>query len=193
MAKNSAAKKRTPVKIKRLPKSAAQIIADKAAEIGVPANQVAHGGLVLVDVPKLDKGARVTTTKTLINNGGTPVARWKAARLLSASQVAAIDHCEQLWSQLNGKSLVAKYDATIPGGGTGNGWAEQEALDALKRIKDYFPVKWWSIFESVCRFDEPAGFAGSRLTECQNDRVAAARTTVQFVADIIAMKEHLSY
>jgi len=81
--------------------------------------------------------------------------------------------------------------ARIPGAGQGNGWAEQEALDDLKRIKGYVPAKWWNVFESVCRFDETAGFAGSALTDCRNDQVAAARTTVQFVADIIAMKERL--
>jgi hypothetical protein len=42
------------------------------------------------------------------------------------------------------------------------------------------------------RFDEPAGFAGSSLTDCKNDQVASARVVVQFVADIIAMKERLA-
>ncbi|PTQ59759.1 hypothetical protein C8J26_2611 [Sphingomonas aurantiaca] len=180
-------------KIKREPKSPAQRVAEavaaKAEAIGAPAVQVARGMHAIVDVPLRD-GGRVVTTQTLINRGGTPVARWKAAKLLSDSQVDAIDYCETLWSRLGGKGLVMDL-ARIPGTGQGNGWAEQEALDDLKRIKGYVPVKYWSLFENVCRFDMAAGFAGSDLTECRNDQVSAARTTVQFVADIIAMKERL--
>jgi hypothetical protein len=84
--------------------------------------------------------------------------------------------------------LTEPFDR-IPSGGQGNGWSEQEALDDLKRIKDYLPAKYWSIFEIVVRFDEPAGYAGSSLTDCKNDQIASARVVVQFVADIIAMKE----
>lgn len=89
-------------KIKREPKSPAQRVAEavaaKAEAIGAPAVQVARGMHAIVDVPLRD-GGRVVTTQTLINRGGTPVARWKAAKLLSDSQVAAIDHCERLWSR----------------------------------------------------------------------------------------------
>jgi hypothetical protein len=79
-------------------------------------------------------------------------------------------------SRMGGKALV--MDLTrIPGAGQGNGWAEQEALDDLKRIKSYIPAKYWAVFENVCRFDETAGFAGSALTDCRNDQVATARVT----------------
>lgn len=184
---------KTSTKIKRQSKTPAQRMAEaitaKGEAIGAPAIQVARGMHAIVDVPLRDAG-RVVTEHTLINRGGTPVARWKAAKLLSDSQVAAIDHCEALWALLGGKSLIMDL-ARIPGAGQGNGWAEQEALDDLKRIKGYVPAKYWSVFENVCRFDETAGFAGSSLTECRNDQVSAARVTIQFVADIIAMKERL--
>jgi hypothetical protein len=177
-------------KIKRKPPSEGQLVADKAAAIGLPAHQLLRGDFARVDVPLRDAG-RVVTETTLINRGGTAVARWKASKLLSETQIAAIDHCEQLWAMLGGASLVMNLER-IPGGGGGDGWAETQALDDLRRIKGYFPALWWSVFENVCRFDEPAGYAGSRLTSCRNDRVVAARTTVQFVADIIAMKERLT-
>lgn len=170
-------------------KTEAQKVVEKAVSLGVPAAQIQRGMHAIVDV-KLDQGERAVTSTTLVNRGGTPVARWTAANLLSDSQIAAIDHCNRLWGMLTGKSLVMDL-ARVPGGGEGNGWAETEALDDLRRIKGYFPAKWWGVFENVCRFDEPAGFAGSNLTDCRNDQVAAARTTVQFVADIIAMKERL--
>jgi hypothetical protein len=189
-----ARKGKQSTKIKRAVKTPAQRAAErvqaKGEAIGVPAIQLARGTYEEVDVPLRD-GSRVVTLKTLVNRGGTPVARWKAANLLSVTQVAAIDHCEALWARLGGKSLVMDFDR-IPGGGQGNGWSEQEALDDLKRIKDYVPAKYWSIFENVVRFDEPAGYAGSSLTDCKNDQVASARVVVQFVADIIAMKERVA-
>lgn len=132
--------------------------------------------------------------RVVINRGGTPVARWKTAGLLSESQLAAIDHCIGLWDAIGTSGgLVANLDRTVFGSpGEGN-IREIEARDDLHRIKGYFPTKYWDTYENVVRFDEPAGFAGSRLTECKNDAVAAARTVVQFVADIISMKERLSY
>ena len=141
--------------------------------------------------PALASAGRVVTEHTLINRGGTPVARWKAAKLLSDSQVAAIDHCETLWSRLGGKALVMDL-ARIPGAGQGNGWAEQEALDDLKRIKGYVPAKYWSVYENVCRFDQPAGTAGSDLANNTRSAIDAARIVVMFVADIVAMKERLA-
>jgi hypothetical protein len=192
MAKGSRSRRAlTPAEVetRRAAKAQAELHA-KAVTIGIPLEQLARGDFVEVDV-KLSTGEKVTSYKTLANRGGTPIARWKAAKLLSETQLAAITYCENLWGQLNGKSLVMDYGKVIGGTG-GNGWAEQEALDDLHRIKGYIPMKWWSIFESVCRFDEPAGFAGSRITDCANDQVSAARTTVQFVADVIAMKERLS-
>ena len=130
--------------------------------------------------------------RSMVNRGGTPIARWKAAGLLSESQIAAINHCERLWSQLHGKALVADFNR-IAGQGSGNGWSEQEALDALASIKGYVPTTYWSVFEAVCRFDEPAGTVGSRLASNGDHHIVAARLVVQFVADVIAMKERLSY
>jgi len=132
--------------------------------------------------------------RVVINRGGTPVARWRTARLLSDSQNAAIDHCIALWDAISTSGgLVANLDRTVFGSpGEGN-MREIEARDDLHRIKGYFPAKYWNVWENVCRFDEPAGYAGSRLTECKNDATAAARIVVQFVADVISMKERLSY
>jgi len=184
---------KTSTKIKRQSKTLAQRMAEavtaKGEAIGAPAIQIARGLHAIVDVPLRDAG-RVVTEHTLINRGGTPVARWKAAKLLSDSQVAAIDHCETLWSRLGGKALVMDL-ARIPGAGQGNGWAEQEALDDLKRIKGYVPAKYWSVYENVCRFDEPAGTAGSGLANNTRSAIDAARIVVSFVADIIAMRERL--
>lgn len=70
---------------------------------------------------------------------------------------------------------------------------EHQALSDLARIKGYFPAKYWCVFENVCRFDEPAGVAGSKLATNKDEHVAAARMTVKFVASVIAQNERLSY
>lgn len=132
--------------------------------------------------------------RVVINRGGTPVARWQTAGLLSVSQNAAIAHCIALWDAIGTSGgLVANLDRTVFGSPGEGSMREIEARDNLHRIKGYVPDKYYDVFENVCRFDEPAGYAGSRLTECQNDAVATARTVVQFVADVISMKERLSY
>lgn len=175
-------------------KTAEQIEAErlhaKADELRLPAAQLARGGFAVVEVPLREPG-KVKTETTLINRGGTPVARWTAAGLLSATQIAAIDHCNTLWERVGTKSLVMDFDK-IAGVGTGSGWAQQEALDDLRRIKGYVPAKYFGVFENVCRFDEPAGFAGSGLTADRRQQADAARLTVQFVADLIALKERLT-
>lgn len=140
-----------------------------------------------------------------VNRGGTPIARWTSAGKLTDTQVAAINHCIRLWDAISTSGgLVANLDRTVFGSPGDGSWREIEARDSLKRIcgglnqegeyePGYVPGKYWSVFESVCRFDEPAGYAGSRLTEVKDEQVGAARLTVQFVADIVYQREHLSY
>lgn len=129
-----------------------------------------------------------------VNRGGTPIARWIQAKLLSVSQLAAIEHCWRLWGKVGTSgSLVMDMERSRGGASHGDGMAQQEALDDLARIKGYIPAKYWSVFEAVCRDGEPAGFAGSRLASVRSDQVTAARVCVQFVADVIALRERLSY
>jgi hypothetical protein len=133
----------------------------------------------------------------VVNAGGTPVARWKKAGLLSDTQQAAILHMIRLWELTDASPrLVANLDRTVFGcPGNGN-MAEIEARDDLKRITGYFPMpldKYFQIFENVCRFDEPAGVAGSRLANNKRSAMDAARNCVCFVADTIYCKERLSY
>jgi hypothetical protein len=69
-----------------------------------------------------------------------------------------------------------------------------DAKEDLTRIRGYFRGldSWWQIFENVCRFDEPAGMAGSRLGFGARSSEDRAHTTVCFVADIIATRERLT-
>lgn len=130
----------------------------------------------------------------LINRGGTPLARWKKAGLLSETQEAAILHCTRLWQLTDTSSrLVANLDRTIFGAPGNGNMAEIEARNDLHRIKSGFPLPYWSIFENVCRFDEPAGVAGSKLAEDDVTRRTMARAIVCMVADMIYLRERLSY
>ena len=64
-----------------------------------------------------------------------------------------------------------------------------EAREDLYRIMNYTPRPYWDVFENVCRHDEPAGIAGSRLGFGSRSAQDRAHTIVCFVADVIAMRE----
>lgn len=128
------------------------------------------------------------------NNGCSTVKRWETARLMSASQLAAIAHCVRLWGQaFEARGLVVDLDRVRGGHGTGDGLAQQEAIDDLKRIEAYIPKGYWNTFEMVVRFDEPGGYAGSRIAERSRGGSKRVLTIVQFAADVIAQHERLSY
>lgn len=135
--------------------------------------------------------------KHTVNRGGTAIDRWRSAKLLSDAQVAAILHMFRLWElTTSSRSVVANLDRGIAGTAGDGNMAEIEARLNLHRIIDYFPHPidaYYHIFENCCRFDEPAGVAGSRLAGGDRTGPRAALTVVQFVADTIYMRERLSY
>lgn len=132
--------------------------------------------------------------KALLNRGGTAIDRWQRDGLLSDTQLVAIAHCRRLWRFIDcGPRLVANLDRTVFGcPGNGNP-REIEARDDLHRMKNGFPLAYWDVFENVCRHDEPAGTAGSRLAGDNRTAASAARLVVGMVADMIYMRERLSY
>ena len=66
--------------------------------------------------------------------------------------------------------------------------------DEIKRISGSFPGHYWDVFQNVCRFDEPAGVAGSKLQSTRKHSAeTTARTIVCLVADMIAMRERLTF
>jgi hypothetical protein len=132
--------------------------------------------------------------RTYVNHGGTPLARWRKAGMLSDSQNVAIDHCIKQWSLIGGSSgLVANLDRTVFGSPGDGNHREVDARESLHRMKGHVGPMMWSVYENVVRFDEPAGQAGSRLACSVANRETMARACVQFVADVIAFKERLSY
>jgi hypothetical protein len=126
------------------------------------------------------------------NRGGTAVDRWTKAGALSDSQLAGILHCQTLWAKLGSQSVVIDFER-VRGLPHGEGYSQHEALAEIHRIKSAYPLAYWDVFERVCRFDEPAGTAGSRLSNIKRSAEIAARTIVCFIADMIATRERLSY
>lgn len=137
-------------------------------------------------------GAYEKNLRFVVNRGGTAIDRWKRAGNITQSQEAAILHCQMLWERIGSQSVVVDFNRArgLP---HGDGYSQHEALTELHRISSAYEGKYWDVFERVCRFDEPAGTAGSRLANTKRSAEAAARTIVCFIADMISTRERLSY
>lgn len=126
-----------------------------------------------------------------INRGGTPVARWTREGLLSETQISAIEYCIKLWDRAGRQNGLVQDLLKVVGQQPSSGWAQQDALDELKHFRANVPHRYFDVFENVCRFDMPAGTAGSTLSPTSRSAQEAARTCVCFVADLIAMWKRL--
>lgn len=132
--------------------------------------------------------------RRIVNRGGTPIMRWLSAGKLSDTQALAIQTCYRLWAICGlEQRTTAAYGERIASSDVADDHRAAtvlEAMEDLARIESYIPNSYWQVYENVCRFDEPAGVAGSRLGSNRGaeDR---AHTIVCFVADMIAMKERL--
>lgn len=139
-----------------------------------------------------------TRAKALVNRGGDPVSRWEAARKLEPAQMLAITLLRELWDRAGIKQRVtANYGEMIHGGSDTEHAAHRQiqARHDLHRIRDYFPAPidgYFDVFENVVRHDWPAGVACAGDGRSEKAAQARALTIVQFVADIIAMKERLT-
>lgn len=178
----------TRTEVEKLADQARARAANEAAnEPLVPIHAQAHGDYA----PAAQTGE---LRKALVNRGGTPLARWLHAKLLSDSQHAAILHCLTLWRHCGQtQRTTANLDRTVYGSPGDGHPREVEARIDLHRIRNYFHPNHWAVFENCIRFDEPAGVAGSRLQRGSGRAEQAALNCVCMVADVIAWKERLSY
>lgn len=129
-----------------------------------------------------------------ITSNHDPISRWIASRKLTESQQHAIGYVRRLWDIAGlERPVTANYGHVARGGGCAERRAaiEIDAREDLHRVQDYIPSQYWSVFELVCRFGEPAGVAGSTMGAGGKTAQARAHTIVCFVADVIAMKERL--
>lgn len=182
-------------KVKRTRKTAAEreleAIVSKAADIGVPVAQIINGQFVLVDVPRIDKGVKVTTTHTLRNRSTAILVEWFAqgGPGFEHPQEQAIEYIEGLWRKATTQGrIVANYGFVSRGGVEGVN--HFEAIAELGEWKKLFGEVYWNAFENVVRHGEPAGVAGSRFAVNRPQASASAKAIVGLVASVIATKKH---
>lgn len=137
-----------------------------------------------------------TATKAMAHiSAHSPVERWIRAERLSDSQIAAIALVRGLWGKCGLKQrTTANYGERLPVAFE-NEWAAVHKIQAqrdLDRIESYVPAHWWECFENVCRFDEPAGVAGSSLGYGSRNAEVRAHMIVVCTADLIAREERLT-
>jgi hypothetical protein len=110
--------------------------------------------------------------KVVINRGGSTIQRWLNTApddVLGDSERAAIRYCMMLWARLDYHSPAL---VIVDNGRDGH--SEHEALAELSALKIRLPVRYWNLFENICRFEQNAS--------TRHDRI-----TVGFVAGMIAL------
>lgn len=110
--------------------------------------------------------------RVMINRGGSTIQRWlnmPPDDVLGDAERAAIRYCMMLWARLDYKS-----PALVVVDNGRDGMAEHEALAELSALKIKLPIRYWNLFENICRFEMNAG--------TRHDRVS-----VGFVAGMIAL------
>lgn len=110
--------------------------------------------------------------RVMINRGGSTIARWMNMppdNVLGDAERAAIRFCQALWARLD-----YRCPALVRVDNGRDGQSEHEALAELSAIKGRLPVRYWNLFENICRFDMNAS--------TRHDRVS-----VGFVAGMIAL------
>lgn len=137
-------------------------------------------------------GKRMSMVKVMLNRGGTAIERWithDQAGVFGEGEQRAIRYCQNLWTRADGH--LAAVDLTADKIDAPLGWAQQEAIVELKKLAERVPLPYWNCYENVCRFDEEAGVAGSKLATNSRSAIDAAKTTVAFTASLIAMWRRL--
>ena len=186
-------------RIRKQPKTVAQIERERlqamAREAGIPDHRVKSGDLVLGKVVDLDGSLgdkRNSIVSVIINRGGSALERWigsDRSGMFGEGEQRAIRYCQNLWARAEGN-----LRAIDPGAERLDdimGWSQQEAIVELKKLQAMVPRPYWDVYENVCRFDEEAGTAGSRLATNSRSAIDAAKTAVAFTASLIAMWRRL--
>lgn len=177
----------------RAMKTEAQHVQELADRVGVPQEQRAHlSRHQMVDLAG-EIGAKGENIVVLINRGGTAVERWVAndrADLFGEGQQRAIRYTQSLWARADGMLRAVDHSRDVVDCMI-EGMSQQEALDELRVLKGQVPRPYWDCYERVCRFDEEAGTAGSRLATNSRSAIDAAKTTVAFTASLIAQWRRL--
>lgn len=130
-----------------------------------------------------ESGARATVHR----NNSNALERWikEGGIGFEKGAVDVIRACQFYWSRLKGPKLCASYGERLPRG-VSDGVGEMEALDELRHLSRNIPVPYWRTFEMVCRFNEPAGYAGSSFASNSPQQIQSTKVIVGMVASFIA-------
>lgn len=104
-------------------------------------------------------------------------------------QKRAIQHCRTLWACAGSAGRqVANYGgmATSECGREWDSLSQTEALAQLARYRQDIPIVYWRVFENMARDDFGAGEAGKLFAGNTPQRIAHAKSSVGFVASLIA-------
>lgn len=171
----------------------AEQVADLALSIGIPKEQIKHLGMGKIVDLMGELGPKNKIVNVLVNRGGTAVERWIAndkVGLFEEGQQRAIRYTQGLWVRADGNLRAVDTTRDIVDEHI-DGLSQQEALDELCWLKERLPRNHWEVYENVCRFDEEAGVAGSRLASNSRSAIDAAKTSVAFTSSLIAMWRRL--
>lgn len=169
MAKGSV---KRSTRIRHPMRTEAQKAQDLGRSIGVPEQQLPHLRLGKIVDLSGELGVRMKTYDVLVNRGGTAVERWLSrdpAGLFGEPQQRAIRYTHKLRARADNQLRAVDHSRDVVDNMV-EGMSQQEALDELHQLKGRLPRHYWDVYENVCRFDEEAGVAGSRLATTADRR-----------------------
>ena len=103
-----------------------------------------------------------------------------------------IADCQSLWRKTGNRSITARYgEHTAPSTGDA-GHTQQDALDDLRYWRSLLGGAnmdaFWSVFENVVRWNEPAGVAGSSMANNPAQAIQSAKLITGMVASVLAAR-----
>lgn len=132
-----------------------------------------------------------TSTKSMAhrNRDSFVIERWLEDEThFPPGAVQAVRDCQFFWNRLKSPRIIANYGERIHGG-QNDGIGETEALSELKWMAQDIPDRFWSVFENVARWNEPAGVAGSAWAKNTPQQIQSAKVITGFVACLIAQRK----
>lgn len=162
----------------------------------------AHGDYVIEETSVTEgefDGQTKGKMSVVRNRGGTTVERWANSGSLSRSQVEAIGLYVRCWRLHIGEqrvtanwSLVASFRGTPADDFVSSRLHAKNMLDHWDE-EVFFAIGFqrFQVWQNVVLYDEPAGVAGGRLGYRSDRADAAAKATVQMIADMLALDMRL--
>jgi hypothetical protein len=170
----------------RAKRKARKPIAAEPMDLPTP-EQIRNGDFERVFTNHVDSNTKAMTFR---RKDSSIIETWHKQKAVGFEEPAmrAIADCVTFWARMGEPRVTANYGERMAGSTHGDGHTQQEAADEIAFRKKLVPRTYWDVFESVVRFNEPAGYAGSRFASNRPQQIASARAIVGLVANVIAMR-----